>query len=112
MPSKPKKAKSSSWIDVFKSTRGDPIPPKKVIPVEDRPSPTEADWDSEDDEELRCVFCGEVRDLGEFHDGLRCDHCVEEDEEVLDEYLYSDENPYEVTDGITTFQITDPGERG
>lgn len=31
-------------------------------------------------EEEQCVFCNKWKPTWEFHDGLRCDSCVEEDE--------------------------------
>lgn len=87
MPSKPKPAKVPSWLDIFKSQRGEPIPPKRVIPMERRPGATEADF--EDDGLEVCIFCGQVRDPRE--NALRCGDCVEEDGEVLEELLYPED---------------------
>lgn len=78
-----------SQVEIWKGMRGDPIPPKRVVPMERKPGPDEADF--EDDGTEVCTYCGQHRDSSEFEDGLRCKSCAWEDDEVLEEVLYPQE---------------------
>lgn len=81
MPSKPKKVKRPTWLEVWKGTRKDPTPPGRAIWPKNRDLIDDlADEEMGEGESSRCVFCGELRFGWEFEDGLRCVYCVEEDE--------------------------------
>lgn len=70
-----------TWLEIYKGIRKPPTPPGQVIQPKDREieaGVAEDEMLNLEEDEARCVFCGEVRSFEEFHDGLRCVFCAEE----------------------------------